>query len=342
MELTHLSDAVRRALPEPTRQARLLAMLQAVDELMERACVPYWVTGGTLLGAIRHAGFIPHDDDIDIEVREVDWPRAEEALGAVGRSYMGLSAWIGRCDRPVSMGRIFFWGPGGSTFESIDVFLRESALCGLAEFPSREEIFPLRRVAFHDIMVNVPKESDAFLSRCYETSCLDEVIVWGHSARGRTLFCAPLAAYVEAVASAGYVQPTSRNTYQESLASVGLDCKGELKEHQWRLYGWASPYVADVADDDPCSLEMLGLESHCLLLDLKLLCVSGVASENLVRAAEMADLQLVARLLKEQTGAFVNLEGRFGQDNTVRPCKVVGTPEEIASVKNLVLPSPSR
>lgn len=41
-------------------------MLAYVDKLCSRYGLRYWVCGGTLLGAIRHKGFIPWDDDIDI------------------------------------------------------------------------------------------------------------------------------------------------------------------------------------------------------------------------------------------------------------------------------------
>ncbi|CAE8603704.1 unnamed protein product, partial [Polarella glacialis] len=128
--------AIRRALPPPSLQQRLLAMLQAIDERLEKAGITYWVTGGTLLGAIRHGGFIPHDDDLDIELLEEDLPRAQVALGSVGESFRGGGEWTGS---GVPMGRFFFWGQDGRFSESVDVFLRKARpLQELSEFPSEE------------------------------------------------------------------------------------------------------------------------------------------------------------------------------------------------------------
>lgn len=41
-------------------------MLAFVDDLCRKKNIRYWVCGGTLLGTIRHKGFIPWDDDADI------------------------------------------------------------------------------------------------------------------------------------------------------------------------------------------------------------------------------------------------------------------------------------
>jgi lipopolysaccharide cholinephosphotransferase len=47
-------------------QLVMLRMLKILDFLCNKYNIDYFLTGGTLLGAIRHEGFIPWDDDIDV------------------------------------------------------------------------------------------------------------------------------------------------------------------------------------------------------------------------------------------------------------------------------------
>lgn len=61
-------------------QLKQLWILKEIDRVCQQLNIKYWLDGGTLLGAKRHGGFIPWDDDIDIAMDEADMKRfAQEA-----------------------------------------------------------------------------------------------------------------------------------------------------------------------------------------------------------------------------------------------------------------------
>lgn len=76
----------------PLRQMQLveLRLLRVFDYICRKHGLTYWLAGGTLLGAIRHDGFIPWDDDIDVGMPLED---AKRFLALADKELPGDVSW---------------------------------------------------------------------------------------------------------------------------------------------------------------------------------------------------------------------------------------------------------
>ena len=68
--------------PKTLRKAQLimLEMLVEFDAICKKHKLNYWLDSGTLLGAVRHQGFIPWDDDIDLSMPVEDYRQLKEIV----------------------------------------------------------------------------------------------------------------------------------------------------------------------------------------------------------------------------------------------------------------------
>ncbi len=80
MDKTYTNDQLKeRFNPEGSllrrQQHRMMDLLLAFDAICRRHGIRYWLIGGTLIGAARHRGFIPWDDDMDVQMLREDYEK---------------------------------------------------------------------------------------------------------------------------------------------------------------------------------------------------------------------------------------------------------------------------
>ena len=144
----------------------------------------YWCVGGTLIGAVRHRGWIPHDADIDVAMLEKDYNKLQPII----QKKLSSRYWFQ--DKTTDVHYTDDWGKiryldayycdykpqNWHNGISIDIFVfkeENNKIIPLAddyEFTilNKSVIFPLKKLSFEGISVYVPNQ--------YKKYCTD---VWG-------------------------------------------------------------------------------------------------------------------------------------------------------------------
>jgi lipopolysaccharide cholinephosphotransferase len=170
---------------------RLYQLLGDVDEVLILHKIPYWAAGGTLIGAVRHGGLIPWDDDVDICI-PVEYRASLESVQDDLRS-RGLEVFPYSFGRKIGFERdplqadyapsrwVYFWRVfRRSHYPYIDVFFVETAgdkmVYASQEWHSRlpnesvifrSEVYPLKRCPFGPIEINCPARAEVYLQRAF-------------------------------------------------------------------------------------------------------------------------------------------------------------------------------
>jgi len=95
---------------ELIREVQLMNIknLKKLDEVCKKYNIQYWVAYGTLIGTIRHRGFIPWDDDIDVEMLREDYEKlCKVPVEEWGDEFLFCSAYSEDERQDKVFGRIF-------------------------------------------------------------------------------------------------------------------------------------------------------------------------------------------------------------------------------------------
>lgn len=184
-------------------------LLRVVARVLEEHNVSYWLDSGTLLGAVRHEGLVPWDDDADIAYF---WDTEKEPDPAQGLAYafaeQGLTLQRNRTDAywqvgtntpgdalsdvhvdlfPFMVNRVPLdfpadQNPIGPYLVNADKRFRvpdpnsKNADCNLS-FESRDEVFPCDKAKFYDLQLPVPAKCLVVLERALGSNFMEMAVV---------------------------------------------------------------------------------------------------------------------------------------------------------------------
>ena len=154
-------------------------MLKVVDFLFAKHGIVYWVDGGTALGAVRHQGFIPWDDDADLIFLIED----EDRISALA----GEFASYGFCLKKEEIFRLYPSPEKRYPFIDIAAYslFSDNTFRFHSEIPRGlypnfywlpEEIASLTRVKFGPIELNAPSNMMRYLFTGYGADCMSMAV----------------------------------------------------------------------------------------------------------------------------------------------------------------------
>ena len=74
-------------------QGKILEIMKYIDALCRKHGITYYIMGGTALGAVRHGGFIPWDDDLDIFMAPSEYAKFKRVFEAENSPLFVLQEW---------------------------------------------------------------------------------------------------------------------------------------------------------------------------------------------------------------------------------------------------------
>lgn len=194
-------EIIEPILTDEKVRALYYRFMHVMIELLERHDIRYFAHSGTMLGCVRHGGFVPWDDDIDIMIPLEDEPRLEAIRPEFARHGVRLrrgrkeepadGLWQFRCfGKPITEGDQRYYG--------FDIFIGEEIELENGDrvyhyqspdfrrwykkrYVKVDDVFPRKRFHFGPLSVWGMRDPSAYFQRSEFT--LDSATIHVHKAK---------------------------------------------------------------------------------------------------------------------------------------------------------------
>ena len=152
----------------------LLQMYKRVRKIFKRCGIKYYALAGSLLGAVRHKGIIPWDDDIDIGISVNDISKLK-CVSKILQAY-------GYSMKKVYFGYKIYNTKSWYNYPFIDVYITaKGQYTPAAKIMFPKESFPpeyernIIEIPFEDTKIPVFRNSEEYLKQVFGNNCLEYV-----------------------------------------------------------------------------------------------------------------------------------------------------------------------
>jgi lipopolysaccharide cholinephosphotransferase len=175
---------IKLKITNPEYVKQIYKLLFDVKNVLESNKINYWISDGTMLGAVRHNGLIPWDDDLDISMHKKDEYKLLSIVPILNKMGIDITKiWFGyklffKNGKKIKM-KVF---DARWTFPFLDIFIVKDKINNKGKYEytdtstqneyekcniKKVDLYPLKKYKFGNYQVYGPNKYREYLKKCY-------------------------------------------------------------------------------------------------------------------------------------------------------------------------------